>query len=72
MSKVKQIRPMGEITGDLEKLYEEMIDEHDLQLHEILGLLVLWCQVHRPDAIEKYVADGTSPTIFYGPPRIIP
>lgn len=69
MSKVKQIRPLGEITGDLELLYEEMIDEHDLQVHEILGLFFFWCQVHRPDAFETYVSDGSSPEIFYGPTR---
>lgn len=67
MSRVKQIRPLGEITSDLETLYEEMIDDHGLQEHEILGLLHLWIMVHRPDAIERYVADESRPELFYGP-----
>lgn len=69
MSKVKQIRPLGEITADLEKLYEEMVDDHDLQEHEVLGLLHLWFMVHRPEAIEQYVSDGSRPELFYGPTR---
>ena len=62
-----KLRPLGQITSDLEKLYEELIDEHDLQMHEILGLFYFWCMSHRPGAIERYVEDGSSPIIKYGP-----
>lgn len=64
--KKQKLRPLGEITNDLEQLYEELIDGHDLQFHEILGLLVFWAQVHRPDCFEIFTKDGSSPVLKYG------
>lgn len=61
------MRKLGDITTDLEKLYEEMIDGHDMQFHEILAILDYWCRVHRPDAFEFYTEDGSSPVLTYGP-----
>lgn len=61
-----KIRPMGEITSDLEHLLEEMTDEHDLQFGEILSLVYNWLVVHRPDSREIYL-DNTNPVYYYGP-----
>lgn len=63
---MKKLRPLGQITTQLEPLLEEMTDAHELQAHEILGIIFLWLQVHRPDAIETYL-DGTNPAFRYGP-----
>lgn len=65
MSK-KQLRPLGQITGDLEPLLFEMVCQHDLQHGEILALINSWLQIHAPDAREVYTADGSSPIYFYG------
>jgi len=67
MSKVK-LRPVGQITTDLEKLYFELCVDHELQVHEVIGLFFLWAQVHCPGAFEKYT-DGSSPELYYGPKK---
>lgn len=59
------MRPMGEITAEMEELVTEMIDDHQLQWHEILGLMHAYLQSHRPDAQEEY-EDGSRPVYFYG------
>ncbi len=59
------MRKLGDITLDLEELLEEMIDEHELQKGEVLGLVQAWIDIHRPDAIEEY-EDGTRPVFIYG------
>ena len=59
-----EIRPLGDITEDLEPLYFEMLLEHKLQPHEVIGLFLQWQQTHVPNATEKYT-DGTSP-VYYG------
>ena len=66
MSKNK-LRPLGDITTDLEPLILEMVCEHKLQAHELLGMIYLYLQVHCPSSIEVYDADGSSPVLFYGP-----
>ena len=62
------MRRLGDITLDLEVLITEMIDDHDLQWGEILGLVFTNLQIHRPDAQEEYDAGG-SPIFYYGPTR---
>lgn len=62
----KKIRPMGQITQDMELLLEELVDDHDLQVAEILYQNWSWLVIHRPGAVEEYIEDGGSP-IFYGP-----
>lgn len=62
---MKKLRPLGQITGEMEPLLEEMTDLHEMQAHEILGLIYLWLTTHRPDAIETYI-DGTHPNLMYG------
>lgn len=63
---MSKLRPLGSITSDLEKLLEELVDEHDLQTGEILALVYAWIQIHRPGANEEYL-DGSSPVFKYGP-----
>lgn len=65
MGERKYIRPLGDITGDLEVLLLEMVEDHDLQLGEILALVKGWTEIHAPDAIEQYV-DDTTPIYLYG------
>ena len=64
----KKIRPLGNITSDLEVLLEEAIDDHDLQCGEVMALVYSWIRVHRPSAVEEYL-DGSRPVFFYGPSR---
>lgn len=63
----KQLRPMGCITLELEKLLEEMTEDHDLQWGEVLGLVHTWLQIHAPQAQEEYVGSNNSPVFYYGP-----
>lgn len=64
----KKLRPLGDITQDMEKLLEEMTDEdnHGLQHGEVLALVYTWLCVHAPQAKEEYL-DGTHPIYYYGP-----
>ena len=59
------MRPLGDITLEIEPLIEEMVDEHDLQMGEILALVKIWIEIHRPQAIEQY-EDNTNPVFKYG------
>lgn len=65
----KQLRPMGCITLDMEKLLEEMTGDHDLQWGEVLGLVHTWLSVHAPQAQEEYTDGSASPDFYYGPRR---
>jgi hypothetical protein len=58
-------RPLGEILLELEFIYDEMVDDHELQMGDILALTHMYLQVHRPDCIEKYT-DGGIPIFYYG------
>jgi hypothetical protein len=62
----KIIRPLGKILLDIEPLLEEMVDGHDLQWSDVLALVHVWLEVHRPAAQEEYL-DGTTPVFKYGP-----
>lgn len=65
--KINAIRPLGNITLELEKLLSEMIEDHDLQWGEILGLVHTWLQIHAPEAKEEYCDNGSNPIFYYGP-----
>lgn len=65
----KQLRPMGGITLDMEKLLVEMTEDHDLQWGEVLGLVHTWLQIHAPQAQEEYTDGSESPIYYYGPKR---
>ena len=60
-----KIRPLGEITGELEHLLDELYIHHDMQFHEVLGILYLTTKTHYPGAIEEY-KDGSNPVLYYG------
>jgi len=57
-----KLRPLGEITDDLEPLLQEFSD-HKMQLHEIIGLISQYYETHDQSVFEEY-ADGTRP--IYG------
>lgn len=59
-------RKFGDILLDLEKIVDEMIDNHDVQWGDVLSLVFSYLKIHRPDAQEKYVKGG-SPEFYYGP-----
>lgn len=66
----KQLRPMGCITLDMEKLLEEMIEDHDLQWGEVLGLVYTWLTIHAQQAQEEYEKGiNKHPVFYYGPKR---
>jgi hypothetical protein len=60
------IRPLGDITQDIEPLILEMIEHHDLQWGEVLNIVRGYLEVHCPGAQEEY-EDGTRPRFHYGP-----
>lgn len=62
------MRPLGDVSLDLEKVLEEMVDQHDLQMGEILNLVRGWLEIHRPDSREQYL-DNSSPIFYYGPAK---
>ena len=68
MSKKKSIRPLGQVTLDLEPLILEMAIDHELQHGEILNLIRGYLEIHCPTSKEEYM-DGTHPEFYYGPER---
>lgn len=64
--KSSKIRKAGDILLDLEPLLFELV-EHGLQRGDILALINVWIDVHAPECIEVYNADGNSPSMTYGP-----
>ena len=62
---MKKIRPLGQITEDLEPLILEMVESHELQWHEVMGLIHSYLMVHCPQAQEEY-NDGGTPNYYYG------
>lgn len=58
----KKLRPLGQITQDLEPLWFEMVEGHEMQAHEVLSLFLSWAEVHYPDSIEEYL-DGSKPKL---------
>lgn len=60
----KTIRPMGQITEDLEKILIEMCDDHELQSYEIHGIIDHWFPIHFESAIPTY-EDGTQPALSW-------
>lgn len=60
------MRALGEVLLNLETTLEEMVDDHDLQWGDVLGLVAVWLQIHRPNAQEVYL-DGSHPIFNYGP-----
>jgi hypothetical protein len=61
-----RLRPMGEIVGELERVVQEMVGDHDLQWGDVLSLVHGYLRVHNPGAREEYSAGGY-PEFYYGP-----
>ena len=61
-----KLRKLGDITVDMEPLLLELCVDHELQWHEVMGLVHAYLQTHCPDSQEKYV-EGGSPVYYYGP-----
>lgn len=61
-----KLRPMGKILLDLEPLILEMVEGHDLQWADVLGLVHSYLQVHCAGAQEQY-EEGGHPEFKYGP-----
>ncbi len=70
MIKKKKLRPLGNITEALEPLWYELLLDHKLQRHEVIGLFLGWAEAHVADSIEPYV-DGKKPILFYGHPDLL-
>lgn len=63
------MRPVGEIFLDLEKLYDELVDDHGMQMGDMIYWLHGHLKIHRPDCIEQYVVDNSNPDLYYGPKK---
>lgn len=63
-----KLRPLGQVTDDLETLLCEMAINHELQMGEVLALVKCYLDVHIPGCAETY-SDGSSPEFYYGPKR---
>lgn len=61
----KKIEKLGDIMHELEAVIGKMIDQHDLQRHEVLGLVDNYIKFHYPNATEEF-EDGTKPFTFFG------
>lgn len=61
-----KIRKLGDILLDMEQLIDEMAD-NELQLGDVLNLVRGHIEIHRPDMIEVYEDDNSSPIFYYGP-----
>ena len=62
-----KLRPLGDITNDLEQVILEMTMDHELQWGEVLNLVRGYMEIHCPGAQETYTEDGSHPVFYYGP-----
>lgn len=62
---MSRLRPLGQVTEDLEKLLHEMYIDHELQEHEVLGIIHFSTRLHFPGAVERFEEDGSNPSILY-------
>lgn len=65
----RKLRPLGQITADLEPLLFEMVCQHDLQHGEVLALIDVWLSIHAPACKEKYTDGSPSPVMIYTAPK---
>ena len=68
MKKKPKLRPLGDITADMEPLLLEMTEAHGLQQGEVEALVHCYLEIHCQDSKEEYL-DGTHPERYYGPRR---
>ena len=60
----KKIRPIGEIMFDVEDILDEMCVSHQMQWHEVLGLIYASLQLHYKESQEEFL-DGSKPVFKY-------
>lgn len=65
---MSKIRPAGTILLEMEPLILELMETHDLQYGDFLGMMYTYLLVHYPEGREEY-EDGTHPEFYYGMPR---
>lgn len=58
-------KTIGKTLLELETILDEMVDVHELQMGDILALVHVHLKVHRPDCVEVYEEDETTPTFKY-------
>ena len=63
-SKAK-LRPLGDITDQMEPLLRELGIQHKMQRHEILGIIDSYLTAHLPSTTELYT-DGTKSVLYVG------
>lgn len=61
MAKKKTI---GKTMLELEKVLDEMVELHELQMVDILNLIYGHLRMHRPDCLEEF-EDGSEPKFRY-------
>lgn len=66
--KKKKLRPLGDITQDMEPLLQEMLFDHQMQWGEVLNLIRGYMEIHAPAQQENYLSGG-NPMFYYGPPK---
>lgn len=64
--KRNKLRPIGDITQDMEPLLQEMMYGHKMQWHEILGLIYAYLGTHYPEGQETFTSDKSHPIYYYG------
>lgn len=64
----KRKRKVVTIFLDLEKLFDELIEDHGFEWGDILYWVYGHLNIHRPDAREEY-EDGDKTEFYYGPTR---
>lgn len=62
-----RIRPLGDITGDMEPLLLSMVYDHRMQAGEILNLIRGYLEIHCPECFEEYEDGSGRPVFYYGP-----
>lgn len=58
------LRPLGNITDDIEPLLSEMVEKHGMQVHEIIGIIYMYLVLHCPESVEEF-EDGSMPVLKY-------
>lgn len=66
MKNKNSIRPLGDITEDMEPLMQELMYKHKMQWHEIFALFHGYLQTHYPEGQETFTVDGSHPVFYYG------
>ena len=60
-----KLRKLGDVLLDLEPLLDEMVEQHELQLGDVISLISSNLKMHNPGCLEEFL-DGSNPILFYG------